>query len=571
MHPQIRSIFLQTLLPVGLFSFFTNLLILVLPIYMLQIFDRVLSTRSTSTLITITVIALVLVAINAALEFARDRYLQATGHHADRVLSSKLFDSVAQDYSSKRDSSSTQAFQDLDAIRGFFGGNAMSALFDAPWSVLFLFILFLIDERLGYFALSVIILILGLGIYAEIATKSSTIDEHKETKKARVLIERSIQSFDALISMGITRNLKSRWMERHGRAVEVGIVNDSARSRITATTHLVRYLGQIMILGIAGYLVVTDQISPGMLIAANILFIRTVSPFEGVLSLWSGFIGFRESVWRMSKILSDAETSELVDYPRPEGRVDIQRVVAGPPGSKAMTLHNVSLSVEPGETVGIYGHSGAGKSSLAKIIVGAWLPTRGYVRYDGYDIASWPADLRGRYVGFLPQDVELFDGTVAENIARFDETSSIDEVIEAAEAAGAHEMILKLPEGYDTQLGIYGSNLSGGQRQRVGLARALFRKPTIVVLDEPDSSLDQTGLDALQAALTMQDDYKPTVFLISHNSRVLNMASRIISMKGGYIDRDGNKSEFIKPVQKTPLPKPAVPKAAIDKPGAQAP
>lgn len=550
MHPKIRSIFLQTLFPVGLFSFFTNLLILVLPIYMLQIFDRVLSTRSTSTLVTVTVIALLLVAINAALEFARDRYLMATGLYADRVLASKLFDGVATDFQRKRDPNATQAFSDLDLVRNFFSGRVLPSLFDAPWSVLFLIVLFMIDERLGYFALSVILLMIGLSIYSEIVTKPSTISEHKELKKARIMMERSVRNFDALVSMGITTNLKSRWMKRHEGAIALGVTNDAAQSRIQAATHFVRYVGQIMILGIAGYLAVTDQISPGMLIAANILFIRSIGPFEGLLSLWSTIINFRESLWRLNKFLTDADESELVDYPRPEGRVNLEKVSVSPPESAAVTVQMVTLAVPPGEIVGIHGPSGAGKSSLAKVIVGAWSPTRGIVRYDGFDIDSWPSELRGRYVGYLPQDVELFDGTVAENISRFDTSATIDEIIAAGKAAGAHEMILQLSDGYDTPLGVFGGNLSGGQRQRIGLARALFRQPSIVVLDEPDSSLDAAGIDALGRALTMTEGYRPTVFLITHNTRVLKLADRIISMKAGRIERDGRREEMMKPVQK---------------------
>ncbi|MCR9070693.1 MAG: type I secretion system permease/ATPase [Alphaproteobacteria bacterium] len=551
MHPKIRSIFLQTLFPVGLFSFFTNLLILVLPIYMLQIFDRVLSTRSTSTLITVTVIALVLVAINAALEFARDRFLMATGQHADRVLASELFDGVAEDFRRKRDPNSVQAFTDLDMIRQFLGGRVVPSMFDAPWSFLFLAVLFLIDERLGFLALGVILLMFAVGIYSEVVTKSPTINENKELKKARILMERSVRNFDALVSMGIVNNLKSRWMERHHEALHVGEEKNDANSRIQAVTHFIRYVGQILILGIAGYLAITDQISPGMLVAANILFIRTIGPFEGIISLWSMVVTFREALYRVNKMVLDADTTALSDFPAPLGRIDLENVSVVPPESKTPTVANVTLSINPGEIVGIHGPSGAGKSSLAKVIVGAWPPFRGTVRYDGFDITTWPAHFRGRYVGFLPQDVELFDGTVAENIARFDNSATIDEIIAAATAAGAHEMILKLPEGYNTPLGVYGMNLSGGQRQRVGLARALFRSPSIVVLDEPDSSLDASGIEALQRALTTNEDYRPTVILISHSTQVLKLAGRVITMKAGRVERDGSMKALIKPVQKS--------------------
>lgn len=551
---EIKGVVYSTCVSVGLFSLFTNLLILVVPIYMLQIYDRVLSTRSSDTLAAITIIALIMVVIHVSLEFARDRYLAATSIVTDEKLRGRVFDAVAGEYQRTREPQVTQGFSDLDQVRQFLNGRALIAIVDAPWAIVFVAVLFLLHTALGVFAIGVILLMIGVGLYSEFRTKQAIIDEYKESKKATIVVERSIRNFDALISMGIMSNFKEIWSKRHQEAIGLSEDNLKTRAHISLTSHGIRQLAQILILCIAAYLAISDQISPGMLIAANILFIRAIGPFEGAIGVWQNVVRFRDSFGRLHKIFDRLDSKTMTrDLPAPTGRVRIEDVVVIPPGAKIPVLAKVNLSIEAGEAIAVTGPSGAGKSTLLKTMVGAWLPDRGKVRYDGFDIADWDPAKRGLHVGYLPQDVELFDGTVADNIARFQADAPMEDIIAAATKAGVHDLILTLPSGYETPLGVYGASLSGGQRQRVGLARALYGDPKLVVLDEPDASLDTSGLLTLKEKLAQLKAQNVTLILATHNVQLLNIVDRILVVKAGRIERDGDRDTLIKGLTK-PVP-----------------
>lgn len=556
---EITGLVYSTAASVGLFSFFTNILMLVVPIYMLQIYDRVLSTRSSDTLFAITIIAIVMVAINVGLEFARDRFLAAAGNMADHKLRGQVFDAVATEFHRKRDPQVTQAFSDLDQVRQFLGGRAIITVIDAPWAFVFIAVLFMLHETLGFFAIGVVGLLVGVGLYSEIKTKASIIDEYRELKKSNIMVERSIRNFDALVSMGIVSNFKDIWSSRHQDGITISEGNQKIRSYIDLASHSIRFSAQIMILCIAAYLAITDRISPGMLIAANILFMRAVAPFEGAIGVWQQVVRFRDSLSRLRKMSDrlDAMPSSR-ELPPPTGRVTVEKVTMVPPGSKVPVLVRASLAIEAGEAIAITGPSGAGKSTLTKAIVGAWVPDSGKVRYDGFDIADWDPRHRGPYVGYLPQGVELFDGTIADNIARFNPDVPMDDVISAAVKAGVHDLILSLPSGYETSLGVYGASLSGGQRQRVGLARAMFGNPKLIVLDEPDAGLDSMGLMNLKEKLAELKEDKVTVLIVTHNVQLLNLVDRILVVKGGRIERDGDRDTLIKSLKKpVPVSEPA--------------
>ena len=559
---EIKGIVYSTSVSVGIFSLFTNILMLVVPLYMLQIYDRVLSTRSGDTLAAITIIALVMVVINVLLEFARDRYLAATSIVTDEKLRGRVFDSVANEYQRTREPQVTQAFSDLDQIRRFLTGRALIALVDAPWSIVFIAVLFMLHEALGVFAVGVVLLMMGVGLYSEVRTKKAILDEFREAKKANIAVDRSIRNFDAMISMGIMANFKSIWAARHQEAIDLSEQNQKTQAHITLTSHSIRQMAQIMILCIAAYLAITDHISPGMLIAANILFLRAVSPFEGMIGVWQSVVRFRDSFGRLRKIFDrlDGQTKTR-DLPAPTGNIRLEGVTVIPPGAKAAVLARVNLNIEAGEAIAVTGPSGAGKSTMLKAMVGAWLPDGGKVRYDGFDIADWDPAKRGEHVGYLPQDVELFDGSVADNIARFQPDARMEEIIAAATKAGVHDLILGLPAGYETQLGVYGASLSGGQRQRVGLARALYGEPKIIVLDEPDASLDTSGLLTLKEKLTELKSRKVTLVLATHNVQLLNVVDRILVVKGGRIERDGDRDSLVKSLTK-PVPVRDAPAAA---------
>lgn len=551
---EIKGVVYSTSISVGVFSFFTNILMLVVPLYMLQIYDRVLSTRSGDTLAAITIIALMMIVINVLLEFARDRFLAATSIVTDEKLRGRVFDSVSNEYQRTREPQVTQAFGDLDQIRQFLTGRALISLVDAPWAIVFIAVLFMMHEAIGVFAIGVVLLMIGVGLYSEFRTKQAILEEFKESKKASIVVERSIRNFDALISMGIMANFKEIWSARHQDAVSLAEQNQKTQARITLASHSIRQLAQIMLLCIAAYLAITDRISPGMLIAANILFIRAITPFEGAIGVWQTVVRFRASFGRLRKLFDRLDAHVTVrDLPSPTGHIRLENVVVVPPGSKTPVLARVNLNIEAGETVAVTGPSGAGKSTLLKAIVGAWLPDRGKVRYDGFDITDWDPSKRGAHVGYLPQDVELFDGTVADNVSRFQPDAPMEEIIVAATKAGVHELILSLPSGYETPLGVYGASLSGGQRQRVGLARALYGSPSLVVLDEPDASLDTSGLLTLKEKLAELKAQKVTLILATHNVQLLNIVDRIMVVKGGRIERDGDRDSLVKSLTK-PVP-----------------
>lgn len=553
---EIKEIVYSTCVSVGVFSFFTNILMLVVPIYMLQIYDRVLSTRSENTLAAITIIALIMVVINVGLEFARDRYLAATSIVTDEKLRGRVFDAVAGEYQRTREPQVTRGFSDLDQIRQFLTSNAVISIVDAPWAIVFIVVLFMLHEALGAFAVGVVLLMIGVGLYSEFRTKNAILDEYRESKKSQIVVERSIRNFDAMISMGILSNFKSIWSRRHQEAVDLAEGNLKTRANINLTSHSIRQLSQILILCIAAYLAINQHISPGMLIAANILFIRAIGPFEGAIGVWQSVVRFRDSYSRLGKIFDRlADQPTVASLPTPSGQLRLESIVVVPPGSKTAVLARLNLAIEPSETVALTGPSGAGKSTLLKTIVGAWLPDRGKVRYDGFDIADWDPAERGRHVGYLPQDVELFDGTVAENISRFQADARLEDIIAAANKAGVHELIQSLPSGYETELGVYGGSLSGGQRQRVGLARALYGNPKFVVLDEPDASLDTTGLLMLKEKLGDLKAEHVTVIIATHNVQLLNVVDRVLVMKAGRIERDGDRETLVKKLTK-PVPVP---------------
>lgn len=551
---EIKGVVYSTSISVGVFSFFTNILMLVVPLYMLQIYDRVLSTRSGDTLAAITIIALIMIVINVGLEFARDRFLAATSIVTDEKLRGRVFDSVANEYQRTREPQVTQAFGDLDQIRKFLTGRALVSLVDAPWAIVFIAVLFMLHEAIGAFAIGVVLLMIGVGLYSEFRTKQAILDEYRESKKATIVVDRSIRNFDSLISMGIMANFKGIWSARHQDAVALAEQNQKTQAHITLTSHSIRQLAQIMVLCIAAYLAINDHISPGMLIAANILFLRAISPFEGAIGVWQTVVRFRDSFGRLRKLFDRLDQQVKVrDLPAPTGHVRLENVGVIPPGAKVPVLARINLNIEAGEAVAVTGPSGAGKSTLLKALVGAWLPDKGKVRYDGFDISDWDPAKRGLHVGYLPQDVELFDGTVADNISRFQPDARMEDIIAAATKAGVHELILGLPSGYETPLGVYGASLSGGQRQRVGMARALYGNPKLIVLDEPDASLDTSGLLTLKDKLAELKAQKVTLILATHNVQLLNVVDRILVVKAGRIERDGDRDSLVKSLTK-PVP-----------------
>lgn len=537
----------------GAYSMFNNVFMLVVPLYMLQLFDRVIGARSLETLAALTILAVGVLIVQGLLDYVRDRLLLGISMRLDRALAGKVFDSVFECYLNRPGTYPGQALNDIHTLRRFLGGRAITAFFDAPWAPIFLLVIFLIHGTLGMVVVFGIIIMITLNLVSEFATRKSTEDGQREQRLASTMVERSVQNREVLVAMGMLSRLRDRWLDRHSEALGRQAYGDNLQGMLHAVSHTMRFLLQIAVLGTGAYLVVEEQITPGMMIAANILLTRALGPFESALGMWQMFIMAREAYRRVDEILTAFPPDERgAAFPAPQGRLSVENVVATPPGSKATTLARVTFALEPGECLTIAGPSGAGKTTLARLISGAWKPAKGVVRLDGFDLRQWDPDVLGDHMGYLPQDVELFEGTIAENISRFKDADMHDIVL-AAKRANAHDLIQRLPDGYATHIYEWGSGLSGGQRQRIGLARALFGEPRLVVLDEPNAALDGEGMTALMEALKEMKANGTTVVIVSHNTQLFQVADKIVFLRKGVMEMFGPRDKII-PKLTRPVP-----------------
>lgn len=527
------------------FSFFINLLMFVSPLYMLQIYDRVITSRNVTTLLNLTILAVALIGTYACLEMLRSRVLVRAGIMYDEKIAGPLFNAVHAGILRQPRGDHTQCLKDLDRLREFLTGNGMIAFCDAPWFPVFVAAAFLLHPWFGYIALAASLLTLGLTLLNEFVTRTALDKASRASAQAGRSAETTLRNTEVLQAMGMLSPLRAQWATHHDATLALQAVASDRAGVIIASTKFVRIFTQVAILGTGAYLAIIGEASPGAMIAASILVGRAMAPIELAVANWKGFIAARAS-YRRLKALFEAVGSpaQRVSLPRPTGAISVDKVIAAPPGQEKAVLRGVSFAVNAGEIVGIIGPSAAGKSSLARVLVGVWPILAGAVRFDGSQISHWDPQELGRHVGYLPQDVELFPGTVAQNIARF---QSVDDesIIAAARLAGCHDMIQELSEGYNTQIGEQGAILSGGQRQRIGLARALHGQPSVIVLDEPNASLDAAGETALLGALRELRAMGTTIALVSHKLNVLSVADKILLINAGLVQAFGNRDEVL--------------------------
>jgi ABC-type protease/lipase transport system fused ATPase/permease subunit len=560
---------------------------------MLQVFDRVLSSRSEATLLMLTIIAGFMLLILGVLEVVRARVLVRTGVKLEGLLQGRVFAAVFERSLGAPGATRTQALQDLDTFRQFLTGTGLFAFLDAPWAPIFITVIFLLHPWLGTAALIGALLLLALALVNEALTSRPLRVASEQAIKANNFAEASLDHAEVLKAMGMLGGIRRRWHEYRQATVgyqarasdRAGVVLASTKffrlylrasdraGVVLASTKFFRLYLQVLILGIGAYLVMQQQITPGAMIAASILLGRALAPVELAVSNWRGFVGARAALARLKELLAAVPpASTNMSLPKPEGRVDFEQVIATAPGSDPAEpiLKGVSFQLTPGEVLGVIGPTAAGKSSLARLLVGVWPTLRGSVRLDGVDVYEWSRSDLGKHIGYQPQDVALFDGTVAENIARFGEVDS-DAVVSAARQARVHELILRLPQGYDTRLGADGHVLSGGQCQRIGLARALYGDPVLVVLDEPNANLDQPGELALLATIAELKQAGTTLVIIAHRPSILASADRILYLNNGVVAALAPRDEVIAnlaPAQSPDLE--AELAAAIVKPGQSA-
>jgi ATP-binding cassette subfamily C protein len=527
------------------FSFFINLLLFTSPLYMLQIYDRVITSRNEMTLLALTLIAAFCIMVYAILEMLRSRILVRAGMLFDEKIAGAVFNAVHRGNLHQPGAGHVQCLRDVDTIREFLTGAGLITLCDAPWFPVFVAASFLLNPLFGYLALAGSVLTLLLTLLNEMMTKKGL----EAAGRASVLANQSAQAMfrntEALQAMGMLGALKQMWSKHHGAALGLQASASDRAGIIVATTKFFRMFLQTAVLGTGAYLVIYRDISPGAMIAASILISRALQPIELAVGNWRGFLAARSAFERVRKLFTVAGAEpERMSLPRPLGALQISDLIASAPGKKNPILKGVSFNLDAGEVIGVVGPSAAGKSSLARVVVGVWPILRGTVRLDGSDLSHWNPEELGRYVGYLPQDVELFAGTVAQNIARFQDIDT-EAVIFAAQLAGCQELIQHLPEGFNTQVGDGGEGLSGGQRQRIGLARALYGKPSFVVLDEPNANLDAAGEDALLKAVQTLKSLRTTVVIITHKINILAGADKILIMNDGTVQAFGTRDAIL--------------------------
>jgi len=539
---------------VGIFSLFVNALMLVPTFYMLQVYGRVVTSGSISTLVMLTIIMTVLVITMGSLEWVRSRIMVRVSTKLDVLLSRDVYKaSFKRSLESGGMDASAQSLNDLTGLRQFLTGNGLFAFFDAPWLPIYIAVMFLFHPWYGWVAIGSALVLLFLAYMNEKMTGKALGQANKENIAATLYTTKNLRNAEVIESMGMLNTLMHRWGMRQKNVLILQSQASDKGGIVSAVSKTFRMLIQSLILGLGAYLAVNHEISPGLVIAGSVLLGRALAPIDLIIGSWKGFIAARSQYDRLNDTLDKLHAEpERMALPAPQGHVLVENLIVCPPGSKTPILRGISFGVPAGSVVGIIGPSASGKSTLARALMGVWAPQNGVVRLDGADISNWDKDQLGPYMGYLPQDIELFEGTISENISRFTDVDP-EKVVRAAKTAGVHEMILLLPDGYDTVIGSEGVNLSGGQRQRVGLARAIYGSPRLILLDEPNSNLDEVGERALASAIQELKLTGATIFVITHRTTILSQLDRLLVMNAGGVSMYGPRDQVMEELNKQQL------------------
>jgi ATP-binding cassette, subfamily C, type I secretion system permease/ATPase len=539
----------------ALISGMSNILMLTGAMFMLEIYDRVLPSRSMPTLIGLLILAAALFAALGVLDAIRGRILVRIGGTLDETLSGRVYDTLMRlplRVGARGDG--TQPLRDLDAVRSYLSGLGPVALFDLPWIPLYLAICFAFHPLIGFTALGGAIILIVLTLLTEILMRAPTKAATEAAVVRSGLAEASRRNAEALIAMGMAGRIATRWGEANRQYMHSQREASDLGGSLGAISKVLRMMLQSVVLAVGAYLVIHQEASAGIIIAASILSARALAPVDLAIANWKGFVAARQSWQRLNKLLtmSPAQSAPM-QLQAPIHRLSVESVSATPPGVARIVVQDIAFELQAGQGLGIIGPSGSGKSSLVRLLVGVWQPVRGNVRLDGAALDQWSPDMLGRHVGYLPQDVELMAGTVAENIARFEPKPDTDAVIAAAKAVGVHDLIVRLPVGYDTPIGEQGSALSAGQAQRVALARAVYRDPFLVVLDEPNSNLDSEGEEALTQTILGVRERGGIVVVVAHRPSAIAGVDRLLMMNQGRAQAIGPKDEVLSKVLQRPL------------------
>ena len=546
----------ESFLSVGFFSFFINALMLVPTFYMLQVYGRVITSGSLTTLSMLTLIMTGLVITLGCLEWTRSRIMVRVSNRLDMLLSRQVYKaSFKRALESGGMDASAQPLNDLTGLRQFLSGNGLFAFFDAPWLPIYIAVMFMFHPWFGWVATGSALLLLLLAFVNERLTGPTLAQANKKHIGASLYTTKNLRNAEVIESMGMLETLMDRWWTRQKNVLLLQSRASDKGAMISTLSRSFRILVQSLILGLGAYLAVDHQVGAGLVFAGSVLLGRALAPIDLIIGSWKGFIAARSQYARLNAILASQQAQpERMSLPAPKGDVQVENLTVAAPGSNIAIIKNISFSVPAGCVVGIIGPSAAGKSTLARALLGIWAPLQGVVRLDGADISAWDKHELGPHIGYLPQDIELFEGSVSDNIARFTRVDS-EKVILAATTAGVHDMILLLPDGYDTVIGGDGVVLSGGQRQRIGLARALYGSPRLIILDEPNSNLDEVGDRALIAALHRIRLSGATLFVITHRTNIVSQLDRLMVMSNGGLSLFGPRELVLTELNAQQAPK----------------
>jgi len=542
----------------GGFSLISNLLYLALPLYTFQIYGRVLASYSISTLVVLTVGALLVFLISGVIDELRTRVLINYGITLDQKVSSHVFAALFDAETRGQGQGRAQALRDLDSFRHLLTGAVFAAIFDLPWMPIFIGILFVIDPLVGFITLFGAFALFGLAMLQDRLSRPPLQEANAASLKGYAFTDAALRNGEVVRAMGMLQAIGARWSAYRAHSIERGAWASQRASVMGNATKFTRMVIQILVIGVGAYLVVVGKIGPAMLFANMILASRALQPIERLVGAWDGIVNGGRAYDRLNQALVNYKpAAPSTTLPRPLGQLSIEGVNFAPPGADRYVLQGLNFKIEPGEMLGIIGPSGAGKSTLARLLVGVWRPNVGHVRLDGADVFSWNRAEFGRHVGYLPQDTELFAGTLRDNIARFLPDITDEQVVAAATLADVHSLILRLPKAYETELTDGGYILSAGQRQRVGLARALLADPRLLVLDEPNASLDAEGEDALMRVIDTLKARGTTIVVVSHKPTILRSADKMLVLRDGRMELFGPKdavmARFTQPAPARPV------------------
>jgi PrtD family type I secretion system ABC transporter len=535
---------------IGVFSAFINILALSGSLFMMEVYDRVIPSGSLPTLAGLFTLVAILYFFQGLLDLMRTRLLTRIGASLDQSLGSRVFDAVlGLQLRAPRIGESSQPLRDLDIIRSFLSSSGPGAFFDLPWLPFYLGICFIFHPLLGLAVLCGAVFLVFLTLLTEIMSRLPTRETARYSVSRNRMIEMSRRNAEALVAMGMAGRVRQRFEETSRRHIHAQQATSDTSGGFGGLSKVFRMLLQSAVLAVGAYLVIGQEATSGVIIAGSILSARALAPIDLVISNWKGFSASRQAKVRLDKLLTlIPETRDPMPLPAPQFAFSVQGVAATPPEAQKVVVQDINFMLKPGNGLGIIGPSASGKSSLARLLVGIWSPQRGTIKLDGAPLSQWSSEALGAHIGYLPQAVELLEGTVAENIARFDPAATPDAIITAAKAAFVHDMVLSLPQGYDTLIGEQGESLSAGQRQRLALARALFGNPFLVVLDEPNSNLDAEGEEALTQAMLGVRSRNGIVIVIAHRPSALGAVDMVLAMAGGRQQAFGPKDEVLSKV-----------------------